>query len=60
MTSRNTCVSMTCSCKKNDIKCVQACGVCRGLSCTNASEKLIMNIHEDDYENVFVNAFDNI
>ena len=46
--------------KKNGIKCVQACGDCRGLSYNNASEHLILNIHEDDYENVFVNAFDDI
>ena len=55
MTSRNTFGSMTCSCKKNGIKCVQACGDCRVPSCNNARENLIVNIHEDDYENIFDN-----
>ena len=55
MTFRNTCASMTCSCKKNNIKRVQTYGDCRGLSCNNAGENLIVNIHEDDYENIFDN-----
>ena len=44
---------MACSCKKNGIKCVQAYGDCRGLSCNNTIENLIVNILEDDYENIF-------
>ena len=60
MTSRNTCGSVTCSCKNNGLKCVQACGDCRGLSCNNANENLIVNIHEADYENIFDNLFDDI
>ena len=51
---------MTCSCKKNNIKRVQTYGDCRGLSCNNAGENLIVNIHEDDYENIFNNLFDGI
>ena len=48
MTSRNTCGSKTCSCKKNGIKCVPACGDYRDPSCKNASENSIVNLNEDD------------
>ena len=34
--SRNTCGTTLCSCRKNGLKCVQACGDCRGVACENA------------------------
>ena len=50
--------SMTCSYKNYGIKCVQDCGHCRCLPCTKARKNLIVNIHEDDYENIFGNLYD--
>lgn len=38
LTSRNPCVNNSCSCRKHGLKCVTACGDCRGESCQNAEE----------------------
>ena len=38
LTTRNPCGSNTCSCRKHGLKCVTACGDCRGESCRNAEE----------------------
>ena len=38
-TSRNTCGTLLCSCRKNGLKCVQACGGCRGVACHNTEPK---------------------
>ena len=35
MTSRNTCGTQLCSCQRNGLKCVVACGDCRGEGCNN-------------------------
>ena len=35
--SRNQCGLMTCSCRKNGLECVAACGDCRGETCNNPS-----------------------
>lgn len=38
LTSRNPCGTNTCSCRKNGLKCVSACGDCRGEGCYNAED----------------------
>lgn len=38
MSARNTCGGNMCSCRKNGLKCVTACGDCRGEGCKNTEE----------------------
>ena len=49
VSSRNTCGSNICSCRKNGLKCVTACGDCRGENCKNA-EEVIFNVTEDNID----------
>lgn len=35
-TSRNQCGTALCTCRKNGLKCVAACGDCHGIDCRNA------------------------
>ena len=37
MTSRNTRGTNLCTCKSNGLKCVTACGDCRGYDCNNSN-----------------------
>ena len=37
ITSKNTCCTKLCSCRKNSLACVAACNDCRGTSCNNVS-----------------------
>lgn len=37
-TTKNPCASNSCSCRKNGLKCVAACGYCRGESCSNRDD----------------------
>ena len=41
--SRNPCGNNSCSCRKHGLKCVTACGDCRGDSCQNAEEVTLDN-----------------
>ena len=50
LSSKNPCGSNICSCRKNGLKCITACGDCRGESCKNA-EEVIPDLEED--ENIF-------
>ena len=48
--SKNTCGSKQCSCANNRLRCVSACGDCRGVSCSNVSadrEGIDMDIEND-------------
>ena len=38
LTSKNPCGNNLCSCRKNGLKCVSACGDCRGQNCKNSEE----------------------
>jgi len=38
LTSKNPCGTNICSCRKNGLKCVTACGDCRGEDCKNSEE----------------------
>ena len=49
LTSRNPCGTNTCSCRKNGLKCVTACGDCRECGCNNAQE-VIFGLEEDPVE----------
>jgi hypothetical protein len=48
LSSRNPCGNNSCSCHKHGLKCVIACGDCRGDSCQNAEEITLDN--EDNVE----------
>ena len=47
LSTTNPCGNNTCSCHKHGLKCVIACGDCRGESCRNAEETIYNNY--DDY-----------
>ncbi len=47
LTSRSPCGTNLCSCRKNGLKCVTACGDCRGESCKN-SEEIILGLDEEN------------
>ena len=54
--------STNCSCRKNGLHCVAACGNCRGENCTNENSKLEQDDTEDENgceRNIF-DIFDNI
>ena len=48
LSSRNPCGSNACTCKKNGMKCVTACGDCRGDGCKNAEDILLEENALDD------------
>ena len=60
--SKNTCRTMLCSCKKHGLRCVQACGDCRGVACQNMSMEIMeASVNENDEfddGNIFENLFD--
>ena len=43
MSSRNTCGTMLCSCRKNGLPCGKACGDCQGKNCLNISLAYVTN-----------------
>ena len=45
LTSKNTCGTNLCSCRRNGLKCVRACGECRGMNCNNV-ERMILEVDE--------------
>ena len=47
LSTRNPCGTNVCSCRKNGIKCVTACGDCRGESYRNADDIILST--EDEY-----------
>ena len=47
ITSRNTCGSMLCTCRKNGLKCMPACGDCRGTNCENIEEEQVPQMIDD-------------
>ena len=47
LSTANPCGSNTCSCRKHGLKCVTACGDCRGESCRNAEETIYNNFDDD-------------
>ena len=43
------CSNRRCSCKKNGVTCISACGVCKGITCKNCSHDVVES--EDDIDN---------
>ena len=35
------CGNLQCSCKKNGVMCISACGVCKGITCINSSHDVV-------------------
>lgn len=66
MTSKNPCGGSRCSCRANGLKCVPACGDCRGTECQNFEKHDITcdpvhvdeNPNDDDYGNLFESLFE--
>ena len=48
MSSKNPCGGRQCSCRNHGLKCVPACGDCRGLNCSNCDEAPNDHDEEDD------------
>jgi hypothetical protein len=59
LSSRNPCGTNQCSCRKNDLKCVPACGDCHGNGCHNEEELITEDgdteneADKDDDRNIF-------
>ena len=47
LSSRNPCGTNICSCRKNGLMCVTACGDCRGVNCNNAEDFTLDELEED-------------
>lgn len=52
LSSPNPCGTNTCSCRKHGLKCVTACGDCRGESCRNAEGTVLDDTDLDDADTV--------
>jgi hypothetical protein len=57
LSTKNPCGTNTCTCKKNGLKCMAACGNCYGNQCNNR-EEIIANEQSSDDDNI--DADDNI
>ena len=54
LSSNNTCGTMLCSCRRNGLKCVAACGDCRGEECENKYTPVEVDDDDDDFNrNIF-------
>ena len=50
---KKDCNNRRCSCKKNGVKCISACGTCHGRSCSNTVEETVAHDNEsvgDDFD----------
>lgn len=50
LSSRNVCGTNLCSCRKNSLRCVAACGDCHGNGCQNEEEELVTEENQDSHE----------
>ena len=48
LSTKNSCGANNCSCRKNGLPFVTACGNCHGNNCTNVSKFEIMDDSEDE------------
>ena len=48
--TKNQCGTNICSCRKNDLLCVSACGDCHRVSCYNKNDASKLLEQEDDKE----------
>ena len=61
VTSKNLCNGKQCSCRSNGLKCVAACGGCRGTECQNCNSVELFEDEENNVEDEFDNnLFDNV
>lgn len=56
VSTKNPCGTKVCSCKKNGLKCVVACGNCHGQQCNNSESIIYDDDNESDYDDA--NIFD--
>jgi hypothetical protein len=48
-TSKSMCSSRLCSCVKNQLKCIAACGNCHGVDCANADDtNKVLQVTDND------------
>lgn len=47
--SDKPCSSLLCTCRKNNLKCIVACGHCQGMDCAN-TESMVADEHDSDSE----------
>ena len=53
--SRNQCASNICTCRKNGLRCVAACGGCHGDACMNSEQlEISNNVNEEPTGDAFV------
>ena len=57
-TSKAPCSINICSCRKNGIKCMAACGNCHGYECNNSVENAIQSNESSSDEELDRNIFD--
>ena len=57
-TSKNTCGTLACTCRKSGLKCVASCGDCRGQYCKNNYEVAEVSREDDDNVDFDRNIFD--
>ena len=57
MSSKNTCSTLQCKCRKNELPCSQACGDCRGAFCNNEMPAETDESELIDDGNIFNNLF---
>ena len=50
LSSRNRCGTNVCSCRKNGLKCVTACGNCRGENCRKLRTLFLHQNNQPPYE----------
>ena len=48
--SKNTCGSMVCTCRKNGLRCVEACGECIGQFCSNQPDIAVNDLSDAELE----------
>jgi hypothetical protein len=56
--SKNACSSRVCSCKKNGLPCIAACGKCYGELCTNPNPNILARCDSDSDDDDDDNADD--
>ena len=44
------CSTQRCSCKKNSIQCIYACGICKGITCKNCINDGIESREDSDID----------
>ena len=49
-TSKNQCGTAMCSCRKNGLSCVSACGECHGVGCNNEFNAAVTADEDDDVD----------